>query len=62
MDNTVLRGSLLNLGLLEVGGDIVGRVAVGLCVGVFGLGFEALNLLLGLVDVLQETLAWHKFM
>jgi hypothetical protein len=54
MDNTVLRGSLVNLGLLEVGGDVVGRVAVGLCgtLGVFGLGFEALNLLLGLVDVL----------
>lgn len=57
MDNTVLRGSLVELGLLEVGGDVVGGVAVGLCGtvgGVFGLGFETLDLLLGLVDVLGD--------
>jgi hypothetical protein len=54
MDNTVLRGSLVKLGLLEVGGDVVGRVAVGLLGRVFGLGFEALNFLLGFVDVLER--------
>ena len=48
----VLRG-LLDLGLLEVGGDVVGGVAVGLCgILVAGLGLKALDLLLGLVDVL----------
>jgi hypothetical protein len=63
MDNTVLRGSLVELGLLEVGGDVLGGVAVGLCGtlgGVFGLGLETLDLLLGLVDVLREMLALHK--
>ena len=63
MDNTVLRGGLVKLGLLEIGGDIVGGVAVGLCGtlgGVLGLGLEALDLLLGLLNVLREMLALHR--
>jgi len=63
MDNTVLRGGSVKLGLLEIGGDVVGGVAVGLCGtlgGVLGLGFETLDLLLGLVDVLREMLALHR--
>ena len=58
----VLRG-LLDLGLLEVGGDVVGGVAVGLCGalgGVFGLGLKTLDFLLSLVDVLRDMLALHK--
>ena len=59
MDDTVLRGSLVKLGVFEVGGNIVGGVAVGLCgtLGVLGLGLETLNLLLGLFDVLRRMLA-----
>ena len=63
MDNTVLRGGLVKLGLLEVGGDVVGGVAVGLggtLGGVLGLGLETLNLLLGLLDVLRDMLALHR--
>jgi hypothetical protein len=62
MDNTVLRGSLVELGLLEVGGDVVGRVAVGLRIGVLGLSLKTLNLLLSLVDVLRENVSIAQVM
>lgn len=55
--NTVLRRSLVKLGLLEVSSNTVGRVTVGVCAVLSALGLETLNLLLGLVDVLTRMLA-----
>lgn len=48
-----LRRSLVKLGLFEVGSNAIGRVAVGVCAVFRGLCFEAFNLLLGLVNVLE---------